>query len=210
MTPNEKQLIVAGEYWENHISKPWVIFIDLESKNIERQFFSFGDGIFYTMGLSPDGTKIAIQSRIFDYITHEKICDVKHGNGANDLFFLPDSKYIVTSSGTTNINPHNIIIWNAESGQKIKGYCLHKERYINNMVMVPDRQLTLSSGEDSTICLWEIETGKVIWSRKVGGMFSHVAVSADGTKGAFTNWFGPVTIDIDKIRQHHAPSKDLK
>jgi WD40 repeat protein len=78
------------------------------------------------------------------------------------------------------------------------------------MVMVPDRQLTLSSGEDGTICLWEIETGKVIWFRKVGGMFSHVAVSADGTKGVFTDWFGPVIIDIDKIRQHHTDSKDLK
>jgi WD40 repeat protein len=39
ITPNEKQLIVAGAYWENHLYKPWVIFIDLESKYIEKQFF---------------------------------------------------------------------------------------------------------------------------------------------------------------------------
>jgi WD40 repeat protein len=209
ITHNEKQLIVAGAYWENHLYQPWVISIDLESKYIERQFFSFVDHLFYTIGLSPDGTKIAIQSRIFDYMTHEKICDIEHGNGVNGLFFL-DSKRIITFADTTNINPHNIIIWNTESGQKIKGYCLHKGRYINNMVKVPDRQLTLSAGEDGTICLWEIETGKVIWSRRVGGMFSHVAVSADGTKGVFTNWFGPVVIDIESIFKRCSYSKDLK
>jgi WD40 repeat protein len=157
------------------------------------------------MGLSPDGTKIVIQSRIFDYITHEKICDIEHGNGVNGLFFL-DSKRIITSAGTTRLNPHNVIIWNAESGQKIKGYSLHKGRDINNMVIVTDHQLTLSAGEDGTICVWEIETGKVIWSRKVGGMFSQVAVSADGRKGAFTDWYGPVVIDIDKIHQHRTSS----
>lgn len=189
--------IACRNYDENH--NHHIVCWNIEADTFNTLEFDTKAEGFYTAAISPDGKIIAVNSTIFNIDTREKIVDIEHGNVIDDIFFLPDSKRIVTSSGITSLNPHNIAVWDIETGKKLVGYVLHHGRHIGLMVMIPGGRYALSAGEDKSICIWEIETGKVIWTHGVGHLFSDVAVSADGSKGAATDYFAPFTFDLTKI-----------
>jgi WD40 repeat protein len=147
-TPDGKFAIIAVRTYKEEIGLK-ILIQDL--KSLELRFFDFElhDYLFYAIAISNDETKIAIDSFILDFKTLEVIQEISHGNKIYDLFFLPDSKRIVTSAGITSLNPYNIAIWDIESGKQLKGYNhLHMGRHIRDMVMVRGGHLALSAGDD--------------------------------------------------------------
>lgn len=201
IAPDEKSMIICFRSYGEHLNA-WLQEYNFENQKSIMLNCSIPKHILYTADISKDGTKIAVDEYIFHSNGHDLIQKIEHGNAINDLFFLPDSKRIVTASSTTSLNPHDIALWDIDSGKKLKGYILHRGLFISKMAMIPGGRFAISAGEDYRVCIWEIETGKVIWSRRVSGMFSRVAVSNDGSKAVVTNWFGPIEIDITVILRH--------
>jgi WD40 repeat protein len=200
-TPDGKSALIAVRTYEEEMGLK-IFVLNLESMELEFFGFKLNDYLSYAIAVNSNETKIAVDSFILDFKTQKVIQKISHGNGIFDLFFLPDFKRIVTSAGITSLNPYNIAIWDIESGKQLKGYNhLHAGHHIRDMVMVQGGHLVLSSGDDGTICLWEIETGKKIWSRRVWESFQQIAVSQDGSKGAATTLFGPIDFDIPPFNQ---------
>ncbi|MDR0335479.1 MAG: hypothetical protein LBI18_00130 [Planctomycetaceae bacterium] len=198
ISPDEKRMIICFRSYGEDLN------ICLQEYNFETQKstmldFCIHKDILYSADISKDGPKIAIDKYIFHSNGYDLVQKIEHGNMIDDLFFLPDSKRIVTASSTTALNLHNIALWDVNTGKKLKGYVLHRGLDISKMAMIPGGRFAISAGEDYRVCIWEIETGNVIWSRRVGGIFSWVAVSNDGSKAVVTDWFGPLEIDIESI-----------
>jgi WD40 repeat protein len=198
ISPDEKRMIICARSYDEHLNT-WLQEYNFESQKSIKLDFSIHKHILYSADISKDGTKIAVDEYIFHSQSHDLVQKIEHGNMIDDLFFLPDSKRIVTASSTTSLNPQNIALWDINTGKKLKGYILHRGLGISKMAMIPGGRFAISAGEDYRACIWEIETGKVVWSRRVGGMFSWVAVSNDASKAVVTNWFGPIEIDIESI-----------
>jgi WD40 repeat protein len=209
ISPDEKRMIICFRSYGEHLNA-YLQEYNFESQKSIMLDFSIHKDILYSADISKDGTKIAVDEYILHSNGHDLIQKIKHGNAINDLFFLPDSKRIVTASSTTSLNPHNIALWDIDTGKKLKGHVQHRGLFINKMAMISGGRFAISAGEDYRVCIWEIETGKVIWSRRVGGMFSWVAVSDDGSKAVVTNWFGPIEINIAAILKRYDCPETLK
>ena len=94
----------------------------------------------------------------------------------NSVAFSPDGKWIVAAGGD-----QTAMIWDAASGKPVRVLQGHGDA-VQRAVFSPDSKtiLTLGGGNDLTVRLWDVETGKQIYSVPSGGGFSSLFFFPDG------------------------------
>jgi WD40 repeat protein len=92
------------------------------------------------------------------------------------LVFSPDGNLIAAAGGD-----HTAMIWDAASGNLLRVLEGHSDD-VMCAVFLPDgkRILTLGGGNDQTVRLWEVETGRQIYSVRAGEGYSSLFIFSDG------------------------------
>ena len=52
-----------------------------------------------------------------------------------------------------------VVLWDAETGAKIRGPLEGPTEYLQSMAFSPDGKIVASGSDDTTICIWNLETG---------------------------------------------------
>ncbi len=121
----------------------------------------FGKGYIRGIAYSPDGTQMAVSTRIgiwiYDARTGETLNLItgKRPNSVICAAYSPDGKTIVSGGEEDTVQ-----IWNAHTGKNIKTFTLKEQEYIGYIKYSPDGKTIATRGEESTIELWNPHTGK--------------------------------------------------
>ena len=139
-----------------------------------------GKGVAQGIAYHPDGTKIAVSTRIGIWIY-----DVETGEALNlftadtstfsSLAFSPDGNTLVS-----DIHGNRLCMWDANTGRKIRTIFGHSHPSINDIEFSPDGTMFATGGSGSTVRIWEAETGHNIHViRWHSGSVNSVAFSPD-------------------------------
>ena len=115
-------------------------------------------GEVHSVQFSPNGKTIASGSadktvRLWDATTGERLYTLTgHPSAVLSVCFNPNGKTI--ASGSWN----NIRLWDVPTGTLRKTLTDH--RYISSVCFSPNGKTLASGGEDESICLWDVNTGK--------------------------------------------------
>lgn len=104
-----------------------------------------------------------------------------HTGRVQSVVHLPGGKRIITCSHDGSLR-----LWNLESGVQIGEDWRddgEKKEEVYNIALSPNNTIVASGGQDKTVRLWEVETGKVItkWTGHTDYVMS-VCWSADGKR----------------------------
>jgi WD40 repeat protein/predicted Ser/Thr protein kinase len=106
------------------------------------------------------------------------------------LAFSPDGKRVIsghvgannTFDKTVNIpGPWDIEMWDADTGKHVRSFKGHSS-VVNGLAFLPDGRSFLSSSSDGSVRRWDADSGKELWTAKIGDEVRSVAVSADGRR----------------------------
>lgn len=92
----------------------------------------------------------------------------------DDMIITPDGRNVLILSGT-------IIIWNLETGKKIKE--LNSDSRIHYMTITPDGKKVITGSIDYKLRIWDLETGKYIKKiENIDCSLSNTSITPDGNK----------------------------
>ena len=115
----------------------------------------------------------------------------------DDVLFLPGDRQIATSGGDGTI-----VIWDLASGEQVRRLTglegdagshiiaeAQEAPFVNQLALAPDGRHLLSTGEDGTLLLWDLATGKSL-RRFVGHSqpAASVDISPDGRRALSGAW----------------------
>ena len=156
-------------------------------QTVPQEFFSDG-GDVSSVAFSPDGKTflIAFMGRNDPNTGSAELRDTASGEviwtralqkpTINSLAFSPDGTLIVAAGGD-----HSAMIWDAANGTSIRVLQGHTD-LVHSAVFSPDGKtvLTAGGGYDLTIRLWDVETGRQIYSVPGGPGFRTLFFFPDG------------------------------
>ena len=124
-----------------------------------------GKGSINEIAYSPDGTRLAVASRIgiwmYDTETGEALDLLAPNTGVESVSFSPDGQILATGNWDGNVR-----LWHATTGellQTIPGHPYLRNFYSptrNNVVFSPDGNTLAVGSRDNTVFLWNVNTGK--------------------------------------------------
>lgn len=138
---------------------------------------------------SPDMKKLAgrhfdMTIRVWDAETKEHLSTLQGARRPDywPLIFSPDGK-ILASRGITKLfgDGNEIQLWETDTGDEL--FTLKEHTHgVSEYTFSPDSKVFVSGGEDGTIVLWDVETGKSLLNLITGHTkpISALAFSADG------------------------------
>ena len=111
------------------------------------------------LALSPDGKTIAAgvgeTVKLFDITSGNEIRTMPAGGSVDVIAFSLDGKTIASSGGSMGMD---IIIWNAQTGEKLQTLTGHTS-FLTALAFSPDSQTLASGSWDKTIMLWNPTSG---------------------------------------------------
>jgi WD40 repeat protein len=167
------QLLIA-------LNNGFLMLLDL-SNGKDLWKISLGKEAVYQGTFSSDGTRviIALQDKteiIFDAKTGKQISTLTESQELiTSVVLSTDGKKAITGS----INEDIILVWDAETGKKAQSLKGH-DHGINDIALLPDDHHVLTGGSKGTLCLWDINTEKLIFSFMSLSDGDWVAYTPDG------------------------------
>ena len=99
--------------------------------------------------------KQAVKRLVQNPPAHPKTLTV-HSDSVLSVAASPDGKYLASGS-----NDDTVIIWDANSGQRLKTFEGHSDR-VNSVCWSPDGKYLASSSDDDTVIIWDAKSGECI------------------------------------------------
>ena len=92
----------------------------------------------------------------------------------------------------------NVILWDIKTGQQIRTFNPHRMALTSMGIVISqgDEKFVLSGSNDYRAKLWNLSTGKIVWSQKYG-YDVRVATSGNGRRGVISADSDPVLINFD-------------
>jgi len=138
-------------------------------------------GAVLSLAFSSDGKYILSGSgtdsmaKLWDVSTGQELYSMPHNGGVPSVAISPDGHYAL-SGGLVGRTP---TLWSISTGQVIRYFSGHVG-YLNSLAFSPDGDYILSGSSDGTTRLWEVTTGKPLFTRFHLGQNDWVVVTPDG------------------------------
>jgi RNA polymerase sigma factor (sigma-70 family) len=166
--------------------------------------FPVGGRVQGGLAFAPDGKRLAVQVggaiRLFDLPGGpERGVPAEHRHAVTALALTPDGRTLASAAGGPNAGwgDHTIVLWDPATGRvrrRLEGHADH----VSALALGPDGHTLLSAGCDSTVRVWDLNTGEERnrWAVDQGEIASppHVAISPDGRRLAVTLPGGTVAL----------------
>lgn len=171
-SPDGKQIVTASFDFDGHV-RIWNAETGKEILSLECP------SPVYSAAFSPDGKRIVSAGldqivRIWDIETNKVIRKLKgHTDRVNFAAFSPDGKQIISASKDNTVRIWDVRLHPEIKHRRLKG---HTDR-VNFTAFSPDGKQIVSAS-DSTVRIWDVETGKEI--RKYTNRIGYPMFSPDG------------------------------
>lgn len=159
---------ILATSWASQSVRLW----DARTGKYLRSLKLYGTSIF-AIAFSPDG-KILVsvstdqKARLWNVATGKVIRTLPHDEMISDIAFSPDGKtlYIAATSGFIDafIGGAKIWQWSFPGGQLQKTRSIYSNATVNSTDNAFDGQTLASTTSDSTIRLWDTQTGVLLWT----------------------------------------------
>jgi WD40 repeat protein len=168
--------------------KPAGAVLDRASGEVIWTFRSFVRDDFYTLAGGMDGQQLAVLeipgeprgAFLLDGATGQvmQTCyDKEHGSGPLSVTISPDDNTLAVGYA-----PYDIILWDARTGARQKLLKGHSN-WVVSLAFSTDGKRLISGAGDSTVRVWEVETGKEIGRMRFAGESTYVEGVGFSPKG---------------------------
>jgi WD40 repeat protein len=114
---------------------------------------------------------------------------LRHVDDLAVVAFSPDGKYLASAGGDFSLEgqvgerSYRIRLWETATGRQVGHFGGH-EIHIEYVVFSPDGRALAVGGREHTLCLWDVGSGRMLWSAQAAGITvpaTDIAFSPDGT-----------------------------
>jgi WD40 repeat protein len=184
------------EGWNEEKQGPFciaeILKIDIESQKIVKKIIVDNNKI-HGVDFNPNRNLVALRylngkAEIWDLEEGRCLKQVQHFHGDKCIKFIDDDTFLTDGfprSGTATGVYGNVILWNLKTGTPIRKFSIHSMDLNGGIGILYDKKgnkYILSSGNDNYAKLWNLDTGKIIWSKYYKNGVK-IGVSPDGKKG---------------------------
>ncbi len=111
--------------------------------------------------------------------------------------------YLAGASGLTAVSAsadNTIALWDLTTGERVRTFTGHIGA-VTDVATHPDGTLILSTGEDLTLRMWDVESGKQTGRHEFGVDLASVAIAPDGRTALFSAKTGIFLWDIEEFEE---------